>query len=233
MTFEEIIIFLEKHGTEQTYKIFNNHGIPDPKFGVKVADLNIVQKAIKKNYELSMKLFETGNYDAMYLAGLIADEKSMTKEDLKHWMSLARSSHIATTTVAWIASESNYGLELAREWILSDDEIVKAGGYGTYTSLISITPNNDLDTQEIEGLLDNIVEIVHDEANDVRYEMNGFVIAAGGYIPTLAEKAKTYGQRIGKIDYKSGKSACKVPSIVPYIEKMEARGVKKRKKARC
>ena len=233
MTFEEIMVFLEEHGTEQVRKIFTNHGIPDPKFGVKVADLKIVQKKVKKNYELSMQLYETGNYDAKYLAGLIADEKQMTKDDLQHWMATCGCESIATNTAAWIAAESDYGLELAREWILSDDESVAAGGYSTYVSLIALTPNEDLDIPEIEGLLDNIVEIIHSEREEVKYQMNGFVIAAGGYIPALAEKAKRYGAKIGKVSVDMGNTACKVPLIVPYIEKMEARGVKKKKKARC
>lgn len=233
MTFEEIMLFLEEHGSEQTARIFGNQGIPDPKFGVKVSDLKKIQKKIKKDYALSMRLFDTGNYDAMYLAGLIADEKAMTREDLAHWMTVANGRHIATTTLAWIASESDYGLSLAREWMSSDSETEKAAGYATYTSLIGITDNEDLDIPEIEGLLDKIVEVIHDESNDVRYEMNAFVIAAGGYIPPLAEKAKDYGERIGKVTFHLGTSSCKVPLIKPYIEKMEARGVKKKKQARC
>ncbi len=121
MTFEEIMVFLEEHGSDQTRKIFTNHGIPDPKFGVKVADLKVVQKKVKKNYELSKQLFETGNYDAKYLAGLIADEKQMTKDDLKHWMDTCGCESIATNTAAWIAAESDHGLALAREWMGSDE----------------------------------------------------------------------------------------------------------------
>lgn len=233
MTFEEIMLFLEDHGSEQTQKIFRNHGISGEIYGVKVGDMKQVQKKVKKNYELSMKLYDSKNYDAMYLAGLIADEKAMSKKDLQNWMANAGGQSISTTTVAWIAAESPFGLELAREWIQSEDEVTAAGGYATYSSLIAITPNEDLDIPEIEGILDRIVEGIHEERNYVRYEMNGFVISAGGYIPALAEKAKAYGERIGKVSVDMGNTACKVPLITPYIEKMENRGVKKKKKARC
>jgi hypothetical protein len=63
--------------------------------------------------------------------------------------------------------------------------------------------------------------------------MNFFVIAVGGYMPNLAEVAKSYGEKIGKVKVDMGNTSCKVPLIKPYIEKMEARGVKKRKEARC
>lgn len=233
MTLKEIMFFLEAHGREQTRRIYSNQGIGDPKFGVKVADLKQIQKAVKKDYALSMALFDTGNYDAMYLAGLIADEKAMTKADLQHWMKTTKSRHIATTTVPWIAAESDHGYPLAKEWMTSEVAHIKAGGYATYSSLISLKDNEALNIGEIEGMLRDIVSVIHDEANDVRYEMNGFVIAAGGYIPALSEKAKACGDKIGPVAFKLGNSACKVPLIRPYIEKMAARGVKKRKQARC
>lgn len=233
MNLDEILQFLEAHGSEQVRKIFTNHGIPDPKFGVKVADLKIIEKKVKKNYDLSKELYDTGIYDAMYLAGLIADEKQMTKEDLLAWMVQAPCESIASNTVAWIAAESTYGLELARYWMKADDATIAAGGYSTYCSLVATLDNEALDYEEIEALLDNIVEIIHNEREEVKYQMNGFVIAVGGYIPALRKKALAYGAKIGKVSVDVGNTACKVPLIVPYIEKMEKRNVKKKKKARC
>lgn len=233
MILQEIMLYLEEHGNEQTKKIFDNHGIPDPKFGVKVADLKVIQKKIKKNYALSMDLFETRNYDAMYLAGLIADENSITKADLVRWLELGHYESIACNTVAWITAESNYGFELAREWMNDDDETTAAAGWAVWTSLISTKSNTELDINEIDGYLERILEVIHQERNQVKYQMNGFVIAAGGYIPELADKAKVYGEQIGKVDVYMGNTACKVPLIKPYIEKMEARAVKKKRQARC
>lgn len=233
MTFDEIMLFLEEHGTEQIRKIFINHGATLPLYGVKVGELKLVQKKVKKNYELSMALYDTGIYDARYLAGLIADEKKMTIDDLRLWMATSGCEGIACSPVAWVAAESDHGLVLAREWMQSEDEVIAAAGYATYAGLISITPNHGLDIPEIEGILDHIVEVIHSEREQVKYQMNAFVIAAGGYIPALSEKGKTYGQRIGQVKVDMGNTACKVPLITPYIEKMEARGVKKRKMARC
>lgn len=233
MTFDEIMLFLEEHGSEQYRKILQNHGITSKMYGVKVADMKKVQKKVKKNYELSMKLFDTGIYDAKYLAGLIADEKAMTKEDLQHWMQSAGSNGISIYTVAWIAAESDYGNELAREWIESEVEDIAAGGYSTYSSLIATKPNEELDIDEIRRLLDHVANVIHEERNKVRYQMNSFVISVGGYIDELTDKAIKCGELIGKVNVNMGNTACKVPSIVSYIEKMKKKGVKKKKQARC
>jgi 3-methyladenine DNA glycosylase AlkD len=47
-------------------------------FGVKVGDLKPIVKQIKGDQELAMQLYATGNSDAMYLAGLVADGRKMT-----------------------------------------------------------------------------------------------------------------------------------------------------------
>lgn len=233
MEFGEVMLYLEEHGSEQNRRIYSNHGVPDPKYGVKVSDLKKLQKIIKKDYNLSMRLFDTGIYDAMYLAGLIADEKAMTLKDLNHWVVNSRGESIACTTVAWVASESDFGIKLAREWIQSDTETIVAAGWSTYGSSLSILPSDVLDMQEISQYLDHIAKVIHEEREEVKYQMNFFVIAVGGYVPELSEKAKELGEKIGKVTVDMGNTACKVPLIRPYIEKMEARGVKKRKQARC
>src|SRR5947208_13349423 len=97
-----------------------NHGIQKPFIGVKIEDLKKIQKRIKRDYRLALDLYDTGIYDAMYLAGLIADDGAMTKEDLRGWAERANCGMISKYTVAWVAAESPHGRELALEWIESD-----------------------------------------------------------------------------------------------------------------
>lgn len=233
MEIEEVMLYLEEHGSEQSRRIYGNHGVPDPKYGVKISDLKVLKKIIKKDYDLSLRLFDTGNYDAMYLAGLIADEAAMTLKDLNHWVVNSRCDSIACTAVAFIASESSFGVQLAREWIQSDVETIAAAGWSTYSSILATLPNDDIDMHEISQYLDHIAKVIHDECEDVKYQMNFFVISAGGYVPELSQKAKELGDKIGKVTVAMGNTSCKVPMIRTYIEKMESRGVKKKKQARC
>ena len=86
MTKDEVMSQLEAMGTEQTKKTFTRHGAKEPFFGVKVGDLKKLQKKIKKNHALSLELWQTGNTDAMYLAGLIADETQISADHLRGWV---------------------------------------------------------------------------------------------------------------------------------------------------
>lgn len=100
--------------------------------------------------------------------------------------------------------------------------------------VVSITPDEDLDFDLIERLLTRVEEAIRATANRTRYSMNGFVIAVGGYVEPLAERAKATARAIGKVEVNMGATACKVPLALEYIEKMEARGkLAKRKTAFC
>ena len=84
MTTKEIVEELRALGAESIKKVLRNHGVQEPFFGVKIGDMKKIQKRIKKDYQLALDLYDTGNYDAMYLAGLVADDAKMTRKDLNH-----------------------------------------------------------------------------------------------------------------------------------------------------
>ncbi len=118
MTAQTILEELKPLGKESYRKVMLNHGVKEPIFGVKIEELKKIQRRIRKDYQLALDLYATGNYDAMYLAGLIADETRMTKRDLQQWVKAANSGSLAGATVAQVAAESAHGWNLALAWIL-------------------------------------------------------------------------------------------------------------------
>ncbi|WP_242928430.1 DNA alkylation repair protein [Pontibacter vulgaris] len=235
MTTEEIMLQLESLGSQQTKNTWMKHGAQEPYFGVKVGDLKPIQKKIKKSHTLSKELYATGNSDAMYLAGLIADEKAITKEDLQLWAEQAYWYMISEHTVAWVASESAYGFELAKEWIQSDNTRLATAGWATLSSLASIKQDTELDLEYLNRQLDHVAQTIHQSPNRVRHTMNGFVIAMGCFVPSLTQKAKAVAGTIGKVQVDMNGTACKTPDAYTYIEKLEkmGRAGKKKKTARC
>ena len=235
MTTEEILRELEGYGNEGTKKVFLKHGAKEPFYGVKVQDLKKIQKKIKKHYELSLELYATGNSDAMYLAGLIADENKTSKSDLKKWVNEAYWYMISEYTVPWIAAESEYGYELGLEWIDSDEERIASAGWATLSYYASIQQDNELNIAVYNKLLDRVEKNIHEAKNRVRFTMNGFVIAIGSYIEELTKRASEVAKKIGKVNVDMGGTACKVPLATDYIKKVVDKGRlgKKRKTTRC
>jgi 3-methyladenine DNA glycosylase AlkD len=230
---EDVMAQLEQLGTEQTKQTFLRHGAVEPLFGVKIGDLKKLVKEVKKDPSLARALYETGNSDAMYLAGLTVKPQEMTKELLQAWARQARWSMIAECTVAGVAAESPYALELAREWMASEEELIAVCGWSTYVNYLSITPDAELDLAEIRRLLEQIKASIHEERNRVRYVMNMFVIAAGSFVSELHGEAIRVAEAIGKVHVNVGQTACKVPNAKEYIGKVEAAGKLGAKKKTC
>jgi 3-methyladenine DNA glycosylase AlkD len=235
MTAKEIISQLESLGSESTKKILIKHGAREPFFGVKVGDLKPIQKKIKKNYELALELYESGISDAMYLAGLIADETKMTKADLQKWVENAYWYMISEYTVPWVAAESNFGFEIALEWIDSDSELICSAGWNTLSNLAAYKNDNELNLEKFSELLDYITDNIHKAENRVRYCMNNYIISVGSYILSLRQKAYSTSDKIGIVKVDMGGTSCKVPDAHIYIDKVLERNPdsKKKKTVRC
>lgn len=233
MDLDKVLKELETYADERTKNTHMKHGAKEPLFGVKVGDLKKILKKTKKDHELSLALFNTGNSDAMYLAGLMADETKISKQELNQWVKKAYWYYLSEYTVPWIAAESPYGFELGIEWIRSKKENIASAGWSTLLNYASINDTLDLETYAM--LLDEVAEKIHDAQNRVKYTMNGFVIAIACYIPELTEKAKKIAKKIGKVDVHMGGTSCKVPLATAYIKKVEDKNRigKKRKMARC
>ena len=138
MNAAEIVQELKSLGSESIKKVLLKHGIAEPLFGVKVEELKKIQKRIKKDYQLALDLYDTGIYDAMYLAGLIADDVKMTKKDLQHWVDKSTCNALCGSTVSWVAAESLHGWELALKWIES-----KTGERGSNRMVHAQQPGGD------------------------------------------------------------------------------------------
>lgn len=234
MTTKEIVAELKKLGTEKTKKMWMTHGAQEPCLGVKVEDMKKIQKRVKMDYQLALDLYDTGIADAMYLAGLIADDAKMTKKDLQKWVENATWGMVAEYTVPWVASASPHGREMALKWIESKDEAIAAAGWQTYSSMVAIKEDADLDLAEIKSLMQRVAKSIHQQPNRVKYVMNSFVIAVACHVKPLHKLAVDTANSIGKVAVDLV-GACKIPFAPDHIKKFEARSAigKKRKSPKC
>ncbi len=236
MPLNEILNELRSLGSKSYKKLLmKNYGVKEPCFGVKIGDLKKIQKRIKQDYQLALDLYDTGNYDAMYLAGLIADDARMTKKDLRCWVKKAYAGALPGATVAWVAAGSPHGHELALEWIESPKSLTAAAGWATLSSLVATKEDRELDLSELKRLLLRVRSEIHQAPDAARYEMNGFVIAAGSYVKPLTDFAIQTGMETGRVTADLGNNECKIPFAPDYIRKVQKRGSigKKRKSAKC
>ena len=236
-TLTAVMSELKRKGKEQTRKIYARHGMDqDRVYGVSVADLKLIARTIKGQQNLACDLYETGNMDAMYLAGLVADGSKLTREQLERWVESAVGLPMTSEyTVPWLAVENPLSRDLALDWMNSKVSAIAASGWCTYAGLLATKPDEDLDLNEIRSLLDRILREISAAPNQVKSTMNNFVIAVGTYVKPLLKDAKTAATKLGAVDVDKGETDCKVPLASAYIDKAEKSGKvgKKRKTLRC
>lgn len=234
-TLNEIMTRLQSLGTEPTRRTLQRHGAPDNLFGVKLGDLKPLAKGLKGEQQLALELYATGNHDAMCLAGIVASGAGMTKQQLEAWAKGSVWSYHAEYTVPAVVVESPHAIALARKWMKAKDERLRLAGWSTYTGLVAVKPDDELDLDEIEELLGEIEQTIHTSPNRIRYAMNSFVIAVGAYVAPLLARAKAAAKKIGKVDVDMGDTSCKLAPMLASIEKIEQMGRvgKKRKTLKC
>ncbi|BDC99548.1 hypothetical protein PEPS_18290 [Persicobacter psychrovividus] len=223
MNYDQVFEALEQFGSEQTRKVLRRHGAKAPFFGVKVQDLKKIQKKIKRNHSLALDLYASGNSDAMYLAGLIAEPQKMSREQLQQWAEQAYWYMLSEYCVAPVTSASPFAMELAEEWIEAQKEHLQAAGWTTYANYLSFQADSEIDLDRVQELIQLAEQRVHLKDNRAAYAMNNFVIAAGTFCAPLFDTALKVGAQIGKVKVNMGETSCKVPEIVPYLLKVKAR----------
>lgn len=234
-TVDKILEYFEEKANPDSKHVLMKHGAQEPFYNVRIADMKPLVKKIKKDKELSMGLWDTGVSDAMYLGGLIADESEMSKKDFEKWIDQAYWYMLSECSVAWPAAEHEDGWKWAMEWFGSENPRYRQVGWATASGYLQLKDKDLPPTEELEKLIDKIESELQGEENRVKYVMNGFLIAVGGFVPELKDRAIEASKNIGKFEVDMGGTSCKIPDPPTYIDKMHARDQwKKRKKTvRC
>ncbi len=230
-----VLAQLEALGSAQTKKTLLRHGAVEPFFGVKIGDLKPLAKQLKGQQDLALELYATGNSDAQYLAGLIADGATLTKTQLNAWAKTAAWGLISGNTVAWVATEHPDGLACALKWIDAKAVQTARAGWATMAGFAMTKPDADLPIATFHALLDRVARDIHTADGDVAYMMNNFLICVGTYVVPLADAALATAQKIGVVTIDMGDTACKVPDAESTIIKSRrgAPVAAKRKTLRC
>ncbi len=235
MKLKEVMAALKARGSESIKRILMKHGAPASLLGVRIGDMKPIAKQIKGDQALALELYATGIGDAQYLAAMVADGRQMTARELQAWAQTASWDMISGFAIAWVASENPAGFKLASKWIDSKNEHTARAGWSTLGAIAAITPDADLPIAAYGKLLDRAAKSIHGAPDNVRYQMNNFVIMVGTYVAPLGAKAMATARRIGKVAIDMGDTDCKVPVAAEYIIKCRrgAPVAPKRKTMRC
>lgn len=222
MSYKAVMKELESLGTEQTRKIYTNHGADIPQFGVSIANLKKIAKKYKKDKELGYQLYHSNNVDAIYLSQFIMDSNRLTKEDFDTVIESTDYYMILDNVVALlIAKNKDVAFELLDDYIESDNPRKRQVAYSLYSYILTTYKNEEIDFNHVKKYIFKVNQDISNEANRVKYSMNNFLISAGAATLQMSDLAKEIAKHIGKVEVYMGKTSCKVPDALSYIEKIE------------
>lgn len=235
MELNEIMDELKSLGTERTKKIYMSNGAKEPVFGVSISAMKPIFKKIKYNQPLAEQLYATGNYDAMYLAGMIAEPKTMTEEDFNRWIEGAYFYMISDFIVAVTLAETDIAFTVADRWIDSGKELTMSAGWSCYEWLLGTRKDSEFDKDKLLKMLNRVRDTIHNQPNRTKYAMNNFIMSVGISFLPLHEEAMKIAKEVGKVEVFMGKKPCQTYVATEYIQNSIDKGKLgfKRKHVRC
>lgn len=235
MNLESVMQELEALGKERTKKIYQSNGAQEPLFGVATGEMKPMFRKIKLNQPLAEQLYATGNYDAMYFAGMIADPKAMSEADFERWMDGAYFYMLSDFVVAVTLAETDIAQEVSDKWIASGEELKMSAGWSCYCWLLGNRPDSEFSEEKIADMFELIKSTIHDAPERTKYAMNYFIYTvAVSYLP-LHDKAVEVATEVGPVEVNPGTAKSKLLNASVNIKKMVEKGKVgfKRKHVRC
>ncbi|WP_284036554.1 DNA alkylation repair protein [Neobacillus sp. 114] len=235
MDFETVMQELEALGKERLKKMYIGNGAHEPVFGVATGAMKPLAKKIKIDQSLAEELYATGNYDAMYFAGIIADSKAMTEEDFDRWMNGAYFYMLSDYVVAVTLAEADIAQAVADKCIASGEELRMSAGWSCYCWLLGNRKDTEFSETKLAGMLDQVEKTIHDAPDRAKSAMNNFIYTVAlSYVP-LHEKAVETAKAVGLVEIKRDKKKSSILNASENIQKEIDKGRVgfKRKYVRC
>jgi len=219
MNLETVMQELEALSKERTKKIYMSNGAHEPLFGVATGQMKPIAKKVKLNQPLAEQLYATGNYDAMYFAGVIADPKAMTEADFERWIDGAYFYMLSDYVVAVTLSETDIAQEVSDKWIASGEELKMSAGWSCYCWLLGNRPDSEFSESKLANMLEMVENTIHDSPERTKYAMNNFMYTvAVSYLP-LHNQAVMTAKAVGSVEVNKDQKKSKFLNASENIQK--------------
>ncbi|WP_339245517.1 DNA alkylation repair protein [Paenibacillus sp. FSL R10-2796] len=235
MDLETVMQELEALGKERTKKIYLSNGAHEPLFGVATGQMKPIFRKIKHNQPLAEQLYATGNYDAMYFAGVIAEPKAMSESDFERWIASAYFYMLSDFVVAVTLAETDIAQEVSDKWIASEIELKMSAGWNCYCWLLGNRPDSEFSAEKLAAMLELAKNTIHEAPERTKYAMNNFIYTVGvSYLP-LHDKAVEIAKEVGPVEIHTGSAKSKILNASINIQKAVDKSQLgfKRKHVRC
>lgn len=179
-------------------------------FGIGLTRLRQLAKRIGRDRDLAQALWKTDVYDARILALLIDDPARMTRDQAERQVEeLAGGmlAHVFASCDATLAKTS-FVIELAHDWVHSDDPVRRACGYGLLYEVSKLSGKKAPSEAFFLAHVERISDRIHGESEGVRLAMGTALMGIGKRSTALNEAALRVARAVGPIEFTSASGRC-------------------------
>lgn len=219
MTLKEALAKLKALGNEKTLALHKKNGFGGELFGVPMGDIRKVAAMIKKDHDLALALWETGNLDARMLAILIMKPKSLSAAELDRLVRSATFAWLADWLNSYVVKEHPEKEALRQKWLADKDPWAARAGWSLTAGRIARDPEG----LDLADILDTLESHMKTAAPATQWTMNNCLAGIGIHHPKLRKRALAIGERLGIYrDYPVSKG-CTSPFAPIWINEMVRR----------
>lgn len=219
MKTKEALARLEALGDEKVRAQNARNGAGDDQYGVRLGDIRKLAKEIKRNHELGLELWETGNVDARLLAILLVEPKELSASRLDRMVRSATFPQVADWLNAYVVRKHPEREALRVKWMAAKDPMAARAGWSLTAERVVKSP----DGLDLPALLDRIESELGKAPPTTQWTMNTCLVEIGIHCPEHRERALAIGEELGVYrDYPTSKG-CTSPFAPIWINEMVSR----------
>jgi 3-methyladenine DNA glycosylase AlkD len=167
---------------------------PQNTVGISVAVLRPLAKAVGKNQELSLKLWQSQIHEARILAAYIGAPSQVSEEQMERWAADFDSWDICDQCCSNLFARNPLAWEKALDWSGRDEEFVKRAGFVLMASLA--VKDKQAANRDFEPFLEAILSGAPDKRNFVKKAVNWALRQIGKRNAELNARAQATARHI-------------------------------------
>jgi 3-methyladenine DNA glycosylase AlkD len=188
--------------------------------GVNLTKLRAVAKRLKKQQELAVRLWATGDTAARLLALLICRPKAFDRDELDAMLRAARVPKVHDWLVNYVVKNNPHAEELRLAWSADPDPVVASAGWALTTERVAKQPAG----LDLAGLLDVIEAEMQGSPERLQWAMNHCLAQIGIEHAEHRDRAIAIGERLGVLEDYPTPPNCTSPYAPIWITEMVRRG---------
>jgi len=222
MTVTDVLAILDAERDERGMKNWeklgqNTGGLSS--YGLGLTRLRKLAKRIGRNRELAQALWKTDVYDARVIALLIDDPAQITISQAERQVEeLAGGmlAHVFASCDATLAKTS-FVVELAEQWVLSDDPVRRDCGYGLLYEASKLSGKRAPSEEFFLAHIKRIADTINGESEKVRLSMGAALMGIGKRSAGLNRAASKVAQDVGPIEFTSASGKCEPFDVAKHL----------------